>query len=76
MFVDQPDASLFTGQPGYFALNPVTTKIRLDRTPTSAENGQVLTYLYDKALTLEAADDAFPIPDPAVNLMAGTVAQA
>jgi len=75
MFVDQIDPSLFTGQAGSWAYNPVTEQIRLDRTPTANENGDVLTYLYDKKLTLSAATDNFPIPDGAVNVLALTVAE-
>ena len=75
MFADQPDPSIYTGQPGSWAYNPVTSKIRLDRTPTSTENGQVLSYLYDKTVTLSDASDTFPIPDAAVKVLEITVSQ-
>jgi hypothetical protein len=74
LFRDQPNPSLFTGQPSYFVLNPVTTMVRFDKIPTSAENGQTLTYLYDKTITLAAYTDTFPIPDAAVNVLVDTVA--
>lgn len=76
MFAEQPDPDLYTGQPGSFVYNPVTEMIRLDRTPTSAENGQVFTYLFDRAVTLVAFDDTFPIPDAAVNVLTNSVAEA
>ena len=76
MFADQPDPSIYTGQPGSWAYNPVTSKIRLDRAPTSTENGQVLGYLYDKTVTLSAYTDTFPIPDAAVKVLVTTVAEA
>ena len=69
MFRDQPDPSLYTGQSTYFAYNPVTSKVRFDRTPTSAENGHTLTYLFDKALSFSAASDTLPIPDGAVRML-------
>lgn len=75
MYADQIDPSLYTGQAGSWALNPVTQQIRLDRTPTVNENGDVLTYLYDKVITLSAATDNFPIPDAAVNVLSLTVAE-
>lgn len=75
MFVDQPDPDMFDGQPSAFAYNPVTEMIRLDRTPTAEENGQILSYLFDKALSVAAGSDVIPLPDAAVVMLSSTVAE-
>lgn len=49
-----------TGLPYYGAISPVTGELYLDRAPTSAENGNVYTYQYDKDLELDQAADTVP----------------
>lgn len=52
-----------TGLPTYGAIRPTDGKFFLDRAPTSAENGRVYTYQYDKALLLTLAADTVPFND-------------
>ena len=70
MFLDQPRPADFTGEPHAWVINTTTNKIRFDHTPTSDENGDVWTFLYDKRLSLTATGDTFPFTDTVVdNLM-------
>jgi hypothetical protein len=50
----------FAGLPYYACIRPTDGWLYFDRTPTSAENGRVYTYQYDKDLTLDEATDVFP----------------
>jgi hypothetical protein len=52
-----------TGLPHFAAISPVNGQLYLDRLPTSAENGNVYTYQYDKDLVLDAVDDEVPFTD-------------
>ena len=53
-----------TGLPTYCAIRPTDGQLFMDRKPTSAENGRVYKYRYDKDLELSAAADEFPFTDP------------
>jgi hypothetical protein len=53
----------YTGRATYWAFNPTDETIRLDRIPTSEENGDVYTYLYEKTLYYSLAADVFPFSD-------------
>lgn len=61
----QPQPSQYTGVPTYGAISPVDGELYLDRIPTSAENGKVYAYEYDKAITVSSASDTFPFSDSA-----------
>lgn len=63
MYVAQPDPSDFTGQPSHYAINPTNNKFRMDRTPTSTENGDAYTFLYDKRIEVADAGDSLPFSD-------------
>jgi hypothetical protein len=49
-----------TGLPYWAAINPTDGTLQVDRAPTSAENGNVYTYQYEKELTLTSASDTVP----------------
>jgi hypothetical protein len=49
-----------TGLPFYAAIRPTDGKLHLDRTPTSAEDGRIYTYQYDKDVSLTNAEDTVP----------------
>ena len=66
MFFDQPDPSDWTGLPIYWALSDRGDFFRVDRTPTSEENGLAFTYRYDTALSLTVAADTFPFSDSVI----------
>lgn len=54
---------LFTGLPFFAAIDPTsgaTPRIRVERAPTSAENGKVYTYEYEADLGLTNASDPMP----------------
>lgn len=58
-----------TGLPRYSAISPVNGKLHLDRAPTSAEDGKVYTYQYDKDLVMASASSAMPFSDAAFRAM-------
>lgn len=64
-----------TGQPHWAAISPVNGELFLDRAPTSAENGRVYTYQYDKTLALSVATDTVPFNDAAFRAMVPTWVQ-
>lgn len=49
-----------TGLPHWAAISPVDGTLRLDRAPTSNENGRVYYYQYDKELELTTASSEVP----------------
>lgn len=53
----------FTGLPLYAAIRASDNMLVMDRTPTSAENGNVYNYQYDKDTVLSSASDAMPFND-------------
>ena len=75
MFIDQPDRSDFTGAASYWAFNLTNNTIRLDRRPTSDENGDVFNYVYDKRLNLSATTDNMPFSDTVTEALQSVVAE-
>ena len=75
MRTDQPDPSQFTGRPNHWVINPVNGKLRVDTTPTSNENSDAYTYIYEKGIALAAVGDAFPISDQAVDALLDAAVQ-
>lgn len=73
--VDYPDPADYQGQPTYWMINPVTGFIDVDSTPTSDENGDVYTYVYEKAVNLTATGNTFPFDDEVVRALIPAVAQ-
>jgi len=51
---------LFTGLPFFGSISPITSKLRVDRSPTSLENGKTYTYEYEKDLGMALATDPMP----------------
>ena len=52
-----------TGTPYWGIVSPVNGELFLDRSPSSAVNGNVYTYQYDKNLVLSDAADTVPFND-------------
>lgn len=65
----------FTGLPLYAAIRPSDNKLVMDRTPTSAENGNVYNYQYDKDTVLVAATDTMPFNNAVFRAMVDVWAQ-
>jgi hypothetical protein len=63
--MEQDDAGL----PQYGVVRPTDSKLHLDRAPSSAENGRIYTYQYDKDLVLDEAADNFPFRDAVFRAM-------
>lgn len=64
------------GLPYSAVINPTTSKLRMERTPTSAENGLVYDILYDKDLVMDAASDTFPFSDATYRAIMPVVAES
>src|SRR3990167_5391128 len=65
MLVDQPVASDWTGAPTAWAISPRNEQLRLDREPTSDENGQTYNLAYERRveLTSTMASATMPFSD-------------
>jgi hypothetical protein len=63
MRIDQQIPADWLGLPYAAAINPTTGDLRLERTPTSTENGLVYNMFYDKDLVMDSASDTFPFVD-------------
>ena len=57
--IEQDDTRL----PHWAAIRPTDGKLHMDRAPTSAENGRVYTYQYDKDTGLTLFSSAIPFSD-------------
>lgn len=75
MRIQQFTPADWTGLPYAAAINPSTGKLRLDRSPTSLENGFVYDLLYDKDLVMTAGADVFPFSDAAFRAIVPVVAE-
>ena len=76
MRIDQFIPGDWEGLPYSAAINPTTGKLRMERTPTSAENGFAYDLLYDKDLVMDEADDTFPFSDATYRAMLPVVSEA
>lgn len=74
MMVEQSSGT-YTGRPCQALIRPTDGALYLDRSPTSAENGLVYKYRYDKELVLTAADDEFPFNDAVFRALVPAVAE-
>ena len=63
MRIDQPQPAQWTGTPLQAAWNPDSDKLRLDRIPTSSENGLVFKLRYKKQFELTSGSDSMPMED-------------
>jgi len=70
---DQPDFTDYTGRPAHWTINPVNGNLVLDATPTSSENGDSYTYLYEMRVNLTATTDTFPFSDDVVDALQDAV---
>lgn len=68
MLLDDPEQD-DTGLPRYGTISPVNGYLHLDCAPTSAENGRIYTYQYDKNLGMSLAADTVPFSDAAFRAM-------
>ena len=68
MLIDDPEQD-DTGLPHYGVIRPTDGALFLDRAPTSADNGKIYTYQYEKNLALSAAADTVPFNDPVFRAM-------
>lgn len=75
MFDRQIDPDSYTGQPTYWAINPVTDFFRVDNTPTAAEDGEVYYFLYTEPVTVSAFDDTFPFRDGVMDALIPGIVQ-
>jgi len=76
MRIDQFLPDDWTGLPYAAAINPTTGLLRMDRTPTAAENGNTYNILYDKDLVMDSATDAFPFSDAVYRAILPVVTQS
>lgn len=63
------------GRPLRAAFTPDRRELYLDRTPTSAENGDIYTYTYSKRFYLSGAGDTFPFGDATVDALVPAAAE-
>lgn len=75
MRVDQPDPSQFTGRPNRWTINPTTGDLRLDTDPTSGENGDIYTYIFEKRINLSVVGDSFPVSDQTIDALLDAAVQ-
>ena len=75
MRIDQFTPTDWTGLPHSAVINPTTGKLRMDRTPTSAENGKAYDMLYDKDLVLADDADVIPFSDATYRALMPVVAE-
>jgi hypothetical protein len=52
-----------TGLPQYGVIRPTDSYLFLDLAPTSADNGKIYTYQYDKDISVSSASDTVPFND-------------
>lgn len=66
---DQLQPGNYTGIPIFAAVEPINKKLRVNTTPTAAENGLAYTMHYEKLFGLSSASDTFPMEDDIVRDM-------
>lgn len=75
MFRDQPIPADITGFPNRWALKKVDSTFTFDNTPTSDENGEVVTFLYEKLIQLVATSDTFPVSNTVMDALLPVMAE-
>ena len=77
MLADQPVATDWTGQPTAWAVSPRNEQIRVDREPTSDENGTVYNLAYERRveLTSTMATATMPYSDTVCRALIQVVAE-
>lgn len=78
LLVDRQLATDYTGDPQYWAISPVASKISFDNYPTSDQAGQTYNFLYEKrlALTSTMATDTLPFSDTVADALVPVVSEA
>ncbi|HEY6019654.1 MAG TPA: hypothetical protein VIY48_07065 [Candidatus Paceibacterota bacterium] len=76
MRIDQLIPGNWTGLPYAAAINPTTGYLRMDRAPTSSENGFAYDLLYDKDLVMTTTTDTFPFSDATYRAVLPVVTEA
>lgn len=78
MLADQVVATDWTGDPQHYAISPRNGQLRVDRHPTSDQNGDVYNLLYEKRIgfTSTQATEGFPCSDSAVDSFVPVIANA
>ena len=77
MLRDQPVASDYRGDPNHWAISPVTGNIRLDREPTSEQDGAIYNALYEKTILFDdtSATELMPFSDTVANALVPVTAE-
>lgn len=78
LMADQPGfASIWQGIPIWWALSPANSTIRLDREPTSLENGFTCNYLYNKRMNRSStmATETMPFSDTTTEALYPAITQ-
>ena len=80
MLADQPNATDWTGEPLHYAISPssaATTMLRVDREPTSNENGWYYYLPYERtiSLTVTQATEAMPYSDTVTRSLVPVVSE-
>jgi len=80
MLADQPNATDYTGEPNFYAISPsnaATTMLRVDREPTSNENGWYYFLPYERTISLTAtqAADTMPYSDTVTRALVPVVSE-
>lgn len=78
MLRDQVVATDFRGDPNHWAISPVNGDLRLDREPTSEQDGQTWNILYEKEIKLTStmATETLPFSDTVAAGIVPVVAEA
>jgi len=75
MRIDQFIPGDWLGLPYAAVINPITGLLRLEREPTSAEDGRIYSMLYDKDLAMVDEADTFPFSDATYRALVPAVAE-
>lgn len=75
MRLDQLDPDDYEGRPNQWTINPTGGKLRVDSDPTSEENGDTYTYIYEKGSNLSAITDSFPFSDETIDALLDAAVQ-
>lgn len=75
MYRNQPVPADITGYPNYWAIDKRDNTFIFDNQPTVDENGEAVTYLYEKRIALTLITDTFPVSDTVVDALLPVVAE-
>ena len=77
MLVDQPLATDYIGDPGFWAINPTNSEIRFDRRTATDTDGEIYNALYEKRIgfTSTMATETLPFSDTVINSLVPVVAE-